>query len=64
MRGGELLRAHPPLPEVRRHCLAEIAALPEGLRRLQGHTEYPVRTSAALGARQEAAVARLERVSP
>jgi nicotinate phosphoribosyltransferase len=61
MRGGELLRAHPPLADVRRHCLAEIAALPESLRRLRDHGEYPLRTSAALRARQEAAVARVER---
>ena len=60
MRGGELLRVHPPLADVRRHCLSEIAALPEGLRRLRGHTEYPLRISAALRVRQEAAVARVD----
>jgi nicotinate phosphoribosyltransferase len=60
MRGGELLRTHPPLADVRRHCLAEIAGLPEGLRRLRAHSEYPMRISAALRARQEAAVARVE----
>jgi nicotinate phosphoribosyltransferase len=59
MRGGELLREHPPLGEVRRHCLAEIAALPDGLRRLRGHAEYPVRPSAELRARQERAVAAI-----
>jgi nicotinate phosphoribosyltransferase len=57
MRGGELLREHPPLGEVRRHCLAEIAALPEGLRRLEGHAGYPVRPTDELRARQERAVA-------
>jgi nicotinate phosphoribosyltransferase len=59
MRGGEPLGEHPPLGEVRRHCLAEIAALPAGLRRLRGHTEYPVRPSAELRARQERAVAAI-----
>jgi hypothetical protein len=61
MRGGALLREHPPLADVRRHCLAEIAALPDGLRRLQDHTEYPVRPSAELRTRQERAVARVRR---
>jgi nicotinate phosphoribosyltransferase len=56
MQGGELLRPHPPLAEVRRHCAEEIAALPEGLRRLQGHTEYAVRPSEALRAGQARAV--------
>jgi DUF971 family protein len=64
MRGGELLRAHPPLADVRRHCLAEIAALRVGLRRLRYQGEYPMRISAALRARLEAAVAQVERLSP
>jgi nicotinate phosphoribosyltransferase len=61
VRGGGLLRPHPPLAEVRRYCAREIAALPEGLRRLRGHTEYPVRPSAELRKRQEWAVARTRR---
>jgi nicotinate phosphoribosyltransferase len=60
MRGGELLREHPTLPDVRRHCLREIAALPDGLRRLQDQPEYPVRPSAELRARQERAVAMVK----
>jgi nicotinate phosphoribosyltransferase len=56
-RGGELMRAHPSLAEIRRHCLAEIAAVPDDLRRLEGHAGYPVRPSAALRQRQERAVA-------
>jgi nicotinate phosphoribosyltransferase len=61
MRGGELLREHPSLADVRRHCLGEIAALPDGLRRLEGRTEYPVRPSSELRARQKRAVAQVGR---
>lgn len=61
MLGGELTRALPPLAEIRRHCLAEIAALPDSLRRLEGHAMYPVRLSAALRTRQERAVAAVRR---
>jgi nicotinate phosphoribosyltransferase len=61
MRGGELLREHPSLDEVRQHCMAEIAALSDGLRRLQSPAAYPVRTSAELRARQERAVAEARR---
>ena len=56
MDAGELLRAHPPLAEVRRHCAEQLALLPDGLRRLRGHGDYPVRPSAALRERQHAAV--------
>ncbi len=59
MLDGKLLRPHPLLAEVRRRCAEEMAALPEGLRRLEGHTEYPVRPSGELRARQEQAVARV-----
>jgi nicotinate phosphoribosyltransferase len=57
VRGGELLREHPPLADVRRHCLTELAALPDGLRLLRDHTEYPVRRSRGLQARQDLASA-------
>jgi nicotinate phosphoribosyltransferase len=60
MRGGELLRPHPALAEVRRRCAGEIAALPEGLRRLRGHAEYPVHHSDALRIRQASAVAKAQ----
>ncbi len=58
MHGGELLRPHPPLPEVRRRCAAELAALPAGLLQLREHSEYPVRPSEALRLRQRAALRR------
>jgi hypothetical protein len=44
---------------VRRHCVAQVALLPDGLRRLRGHDEYPVRPSPALERRQERAVAAI-----
>jgi nicotinate phosphoribosyltransferase len=34
MRGGELLRAHPGLAELRTRCAAQLAMLPRGVRRL------------------------------
>jgi nicotinate phosphoribosyltransferase len=54
MRGGELLRPHPPLADARLRCADQIAALPVGLERLREHTEYPVLPSAALQRRQAA----------
>jgi nicotinate phosphoribosyltransferase len=56
MRDGELLRPHPSLAEVRGHCAGQLAALPEGLRRLRGHDEYQVRASSGLRQRQERAL--------
>jgi len=58
MAGGELLRPHPPLAEVRERCAKQLAALPDRVRKLRGHAEYPVRTSDRLRARQAAAVER------
>ena len=55
MRGGEPLRPHPSLAEVRRHCTAQLATLPDGLRRLREHDEYLVQPSPKLEARQERA---------
>jgi nicotinate phosphoribosyltransferase len=53
---GELLRPTPPLPDVRRHCAGQLATLPDELKRLQGHGEYPVAVSPGLRARQERAL--------
>jgi nicotinate phosphoribosyltransferase len=55
MRGGELLRQHPSLADIRRHCAAQLAAVPGGLKRLVGHGEYPVAISPSLVQRQERA---------
>jgi nicotinate phosphoribosyltransferase len=61
MRGGELLRPHPPLPELRSRCAAQLQRLPDTLRELSSASPYPVRPSTALQARQAAAkAARLE----
>jgi nicotinate phosphoribosyltransferase len=57
VRGGELVRPHPALSRIRERCAAQLGALPEGLRRLNGHDTYPVRPSEALRARQAKAVA-------
>jgi len=54
---GELLRPHPSLGDVRRHCAGQLATLPDQLKRLQGHGEYPVAVSPGLRARQERAQA-------
>jgi nicotinate phosphoribosyltransferase len=61
MRDGRLLRAHPPLSEIRARCAAQIAALPEELRNLRMPGNYPLRISDALRARQEKAKERTER---
>jgi nicotinate phosphoribosyltransferase len=53
---GELLRPHPSLADIRRHCAGQLATLPDELKRLQGHGEYPVAVSPGLRARQERAL--------
>ena len=55
MAGGRLLREHPPLPAIRARASAQVAALPDEIRRLAGAPGYPVEISAALRSRQEAA---------
>jgi nicotinate phosphoribosyltransferase len=52
MAGGQLLRPHPPLAEARTRAAAQVAALPDGLRRLAGAEGYRVEVSAALRAAQ------------
>jgi nicotinate phosphoribosyltransferase len=61
MRGGELLRPHPSLPELRSRCAAQLQRLPDALRELTSASPYTVRPSTALQARQAAAkAARLD----
>ena len=62
MRGGELLRPHPPLAELQGRCAAQLGRLPEALRGLSPAPPYAVRPSAALHARQ--AAARTARLDP
>jgi nicotinate phosphoribosyltransferase len=58
MRAGQLIRPHPPLVEIRARCAAELATLPEGLRRLRDAEGYEPAPSAALRERQERAERR------
>lgn len=60
MRGGRCLEPPPALSAVRRHCLAALAALPDGVRRLRAPDAYPVRYGARLQAAQRAARAEVE----
>jgi nicotinate phosphoribosyltransferase len=64
MSGGELLRPHPSLAEVRRHCAEQLATLPDELKRLTGHGKYPVTVSPGLQARQERALAEVGVLRP
>lgn len=64
MRDGALLRPHPTLDELRERCRAQLAALPDGLRRLSDAVSYPVTPSGALEARQRAALARASSRGP
>jgi nicotinate phosphoribosyltransferase len=52
MERGELLRPHPALRDIRARAAAEVAALPEEVRRSSGPGEYPVEISPVLRARQ------------
>jgi len=58
MRGGELLRAHPALREIRTRCAAQLAMLPESMRRLRNAEEYVPRPSERLRERQRVAEGR------
>ncbi|MBV6474877.1 MAG: nicotinate phosphoribosyltransferase [Rhodocyclaceae bacterium] len=50
MRGGNRLAPSPPLQEVRRHALAELARLPDALRGLAAAPAYPVTVAEPLRA--------------
>jgi nicotinate phosphoribosyltransferase len=54
---GRVVRPHPRLEAARDRCAAAIAALPPDVRRLRDPSDYPVRPSDALTARQRAATA-------
>jgi nicotinate phosphoribosyltransferase len=55
MRDGRLIGPHPGLETVREHCARQVAALPEGVRRLRDPDAYSVAPSEGLRARQAAA---------
>ena len=59
MRSGRRVRPAPSLDEVRAHAAAELARLPEPLRRLEPGTTYPVQIAPALVALAEAVDRRL-----
>jgi nicotinate phosphoribosyltransferase len=61
MRAGHLLRPHPPLSAIRDRCAAQVASLPEELKKLRAAGEYPVRISGALHSRQEKGKERTQR---
>jgi nicotinate phosphoribosyltransferase len=61
MRGGELLRAHPPLAEIRARCAAQLAALPDGVRRLGDPAAYAPVPSELLRERQRRAEEQAEK---
>lgn len=54
MRSGRVLEPPPSLAAVRERCAAQVRALPEAVRRLNGAAAYPVRFSDRLGALQRA----------
>jgi nicotinate phosphoribosyltransferase len=64
MREGDLLRPYPSLADVRGHCAEQLATLPDVLKRLEGHGEYPVTVSAGLQTRQERALAEIGALRP
>ncbi|MBI2370811.1 MAG: nicotinate phosphoribosyltransferase [Deltaproteobacteria bacterium] len=45
MKSGRIVEPHPPLTAVRDYCAAQLAALPEEVRRLRDAATYPVRYS-------------------
>ncbi|MBI4011248.1 MAG: nicotinate phosphoribosyltransferase [Candidatus Rokubacteria bacterium] len=60
MRAGALLAPHPPLAAIRGHCAAQVAALPDELRALDGVASHPVHKSERLLALQRALRAEVE----
>jgi len=59
MRNGRLIGPHPALDALREYCARQVAALPEGVRRLREPEAYPVAPSDGLRARQAAARPRV-----
>lgn len=60
MESGRLVAPHPPLPAMRAHCAAQVAALPEEVRHLRNPGSYPVRYSEGLTVLQRSLKAELE----
>jgi nicotinate phosphoribosyltransferase len=66
MAGGRLLAPHPSLAAVRKHCGAQLAALPGVVRRLDATGRYPVRLSDRLLRLRRSVTARVvaEEIAP
>jgi nicotinate phosphoribosyltransferase len=62
MRGGELARPHPTLSEIRARCAAQLAMLPDGVRRLTDPEAYAPEPSDGLRRRQQEAERRVRTV--
>jgi nicotinate phosphoribosyltransferase len=60
MEGGRVLAPHPPLTAIRDYCAAQVASLPDDVRRLRDATPYPVSYSQRLVALQRAIEAEVE----
>ncbi|HYL55145.1 MAG TPA: nicotinate phosphoribosyltransferase [Gemmatimonadales bacterium] len=63
MRGGKMLAPLPPLRSVRDHSAAQVAALPDDVRRFRGGAAYPIRFGDRLTALQREVEAELRRSS-
>ncbi len=59
IRDGRLVEPHPTLAAIRERCAAQVAALPEAVRRLRDANTYPVRYSQRLVALQGALKAQV-----
>jgi nicotinate phosphoribosyltransferase len=60
MERGRLLAPHPPLAAIRDYCAAQVASLPEDLRRLREGATYPVSYSERLVSLQRSLEAQVE----
>jgi nicotinate phosphoribosyltransferase len=60
MEGGRLLAPHPALPAIREYCAAQIASLPEAVRRLRDAAPYEVSKSHRLVSLQRSVEAAIE----
>lgn len=60
MEGGRLLAPHPTLATIRQYCAAQVASLPEEVRRLRLPTPYPVSYSERLVSLQRSLEAQVE----
>ena len=56
---GRIVEPSPPLAAIRERCAAQVAALPDAVRRLRAAGRYPVRFSERLSSRQRVAQAEV-----